>query len=109
MNKHEVDTAISLNYFAISGSPGILWCSHLFFGAHFADEVEGREYHFVSKDEFQQLIRDNDLIEYGLNEDNGHYYGTMRLTREAVLSAMAHAHAAVSRLKVETAFIPICA
>lgn len=37
-------------------------------------ETNGIEYHFVSKEEFEQKIKDDELIEYTLYNDN--YYGT---------------------------------
>ena len=37
-------------------------------------EVEGQKYHFISRDEFEQLIKDDALLEY--NEFLGNYYGT---------------------------------
>jgi len=39
-------------------------------------EVHGREYYFVSKEEFEKAIEDNQLIEYAGYVDN--YYGTPR-------------------------------
>lgn len=40
------------------------------------NEIEGKDYHFISKDEFLQKIDDNFFIEY-VNY-NGNYYGTPR-------------------------------
>ncbi len=40
-------------------------------------EVDGRDYCFVSEEEFGQLIRDGSLVEYV--HQFGHYYGTSRL------------------------------
>jgi guanylate kinase len=39
-------------------------------------EVDGKDYCFVSEDEFLKLIRENLLVEY--IEQFGHYYGTSR-------------------------------
>eukprot|EP00041_Stephanoeca_diplocostata_P039010 m.1579186 g.1579186 ORF g.1579186 m.1579186 type:complete len:1522 (+) comp25314_c0_seq17:169-4734(+) len=39
-------------------------------------EVEGREYHFVSLEEFQKMIDDDSFFEYGISEANQQYYGT---------------------------------
>lgn len=39
-------------------------------------ETDGKEYFFVSKDRFQQMIGDNELIEYA--QYVNHYYGTPR-------------------------------
>ena len=41
-----------------------------------ANEKEGSDYFFVSRDEFETAIANNGLIEY--NEYNGNYYGTKR-------------------------------
>lgn len=37
-------------------------------------EVEGREYHFISKDEFEQMIKNNQMFEYV--QFNSWWYGT---------------------------------
>jgi guanylate kinase len=37
-------------------------------------EEDGIDYHFVAKDEFERMIRDNELIEFNIYSDN--YYGT---------------------------------
>ena len=37
-------------------------------------EVEGEKYHFISKEEFQELIKNDELLEY--NEYVGNFYGT---------------------------------
>lgn len=39
-----------------------------------AGEQEGVSYHFVDKDEFQRMIRENELLEYTCYQ--GNYYGT---------------------------------
>lgn len=39
-------------------------------------EADGREYHFVSKQEFENMIENNKFIEY--NEYVGNYYGTAK-------------------------------
>ena len=39
-------------------------------------EVEGTPYHFVSTDEFERMIKDNELYEY--NVHHNHYYGTSK-------------------------------
>ena len=41
-----------------------------------AGEVDGREYFFVSKEKFEQVIAENGLVEYACYCDN--YYGTPR-------------------------------
>jgi guanylate kinase len=48
-------------------------------------ETDGREYHFVQRDVFQQMIADGDFLEWA--EVFGNYYGT-------ALSALDHARAA---------------
>jgi len=47
-------------------------------------EIDHRDYHFVNKEEFQRLIRDNKLTEwdYAL----GNYYGTAISLRERLMS-----------------------
>lgn len=37
-------------------------------------EEDGIDYHFVAKDEFERMIRDDELIEFNIYSDN--YYGT---------------------------------
>jgi len=39
-------------------------------------EVEGAPYHFVSTEEFERMIKDNELYEY--NVHHNHYYGTSK-------------------------------
>jgi len=39
-------------------------------------EVEGAPYHFVSTEEFERMISDNELYEY--NVHHNHYYGTSK-------------------------------
>lgn len=41
------------------------------------NEVEGRDYFFFSKDEFEKMIRNNELVEYEVIF-NGDYYGTLK-------------------------------
>ncbi len=40
------------------------------------DELNGRDYHFVSKEEFENMIKQNKLLEYAKVYDD--YYGTPR-------------------------------
>ena len=40
------------------------------------DDVPGVSYNFVSKEEFERMIKDNELYEY--NVYNNHYYGTSK-------------------------------
>ncbi|MCX7880378.1 MAG: guanylate kinase [Ignavibacteria bacterium] len=40
------------------------------------NEVDGKDYFFVSKDEFEKLVKNNELIEYEQIFDN--YYGTLK-------------------------------
>lgn len=37
-------------------------------------EVEGQKYHFISREEFEELIKNDEFLEY--NEFVGNYYGT---------------------------------
>ena len=39
-------------------------------------EVEGVQYHFITKEEFEEKIKNNEFYEYDLHHDN--YYGTSR-------------------------------
>lgn len=50
-----------------------------------AGEVDGREYFFVSKEKFEQVIAENGLVEYACYCDN--YYGTPREYVEKQLAA----------------------
>lgn len=48
-------------------------------------EVEGRDYHFVSKDQFERMTKNDELLEWAVVFDNR--YGTPRASVEAALSA----------------------
>jgi guanylate kinase len=48
-----------------------------------AGELDGRDYYFVSRDSFQQMIRQGKLLEWA--EYAGNYYGTPRLAVEEKL------------------------
>ena len=50
-----------------------------------ASEVEGREYFFKTREEFEKMIEKNELIEYALYVEN--YYGTPRAYVEEQLEA----------------------
>ena len=39
-----------------------------------AGEVDGKSYHFVSREEFERLIREDAFLEYA--QFGGNYYGT---------------------------------
>lgn len=41
-----------------------------------ANDVEGGTYHFVSTEEFERMINDNELYEYNVHHE--HYYGTSK-------------------------------
>ena len=47
-------------------------------------EVEGEKYHFISREEFEDLIKNDMLLEY--NEFVGNYYGTPRLPVEEAIN-----------------------
>ncbi len=49
------------------------------------DEVEGQDYYFISHKEFNQLVRSNQMLEYGYLRRNG--YGTIRSAVEQLRSA----------------------
>ena len=48
-------------------------------------EVDGRDYLFVTKDEFEKYLAEDDFLEY--NQYCGEYYGTPRSTAEAHIAA----------------------
>ena len=48
-------------------------------------EVDGVNYHYITKDEFQSRIASGDMLEY--TEYCGNYYGTPKKEAEAVLSS----------------------
>lgn len=52
------------------------------------NEVDGRDYRFLSRDEFRAAIERGDLIEY--EEIFGNYYGTLRSQVQAALDRGAH-------------------
>ena len=41
-----------------------------------ANDVEGGTYHFVSTEEFERMIKDDELYEYNVHHE--HYYGTSK-------------------------------
>jgi len=47
-------------------------------------EVEGKNYFFVTKEEFEQKIKDNDFLEYATYNNN--YYGTLKSKIEEKLN-----------------------
>lgn len=47
-------------------------------------EVDGVHYHFKSREQFEQMIKDNDVLEY--TEYCGNYYGTPRKSVEQLLA-----------------------
>lgn len=46
-------------------------------------EVDGRDYHFLSRQQFERYIQEGELVEY--EEIFGNYYGTLRSTTEEAL------------------------
>ena len=48
------------------------------------EEEDGLDYHFKTKERFEELIRENAFIEYALV--HGNYYGTLRAPIEEVLA-----------------------
>ena len=48
-----------------------------------AGEVDGRDYYFVTKDKFLQMIKDREFLEYDAHMDN--YYGTPKAQLEEKL------------------------
>ncbi|HHB11796.1 MAG TPA: guanylate kinase [Chromatiales bacterium] len=47
-------------------------------------EVDGRDYHFVTRERFEQMVHEDAFLEYA--EVFGNYYGTARSTVEALLA-----------------------
>ncbi|RMG44530.1 MAG: guanylate kinase [Candidatus Dadabacteria bacterium] len=47
------------------------------------DEVDGKSYYFVSRDEFEIRVKNNELFEW--EEVHGNYYGTLRSTLDEAL------------------------
>lgn len=63
-----------------------------------ANEVHGRDYWFVSHDEFERMIRDNELLEHAL------VYGDHKgVPKEQVRKALASGHDVLMRLDVQGA------
>ena len=52
------------------------------------NEINGKDYHFVSKEEFNNLVRGNSFFEYANIFDN--YYGTLKKTVLELLSRGKH-------------------
>ena len=52
------------------------------------NEVGGRDYHFLTREEFRAAIERGDLIEY--EEIFGNYYGTLRSQVQAAIDRGAH-------------------
>ncbi len=48
-------------------------------------EIDGVSYHFITRDRFEELIRDGEVLEY--TQYNGNYYGTLRSEAEKIISA----------------------
>ena len=48
-------------------------------------EVDGRDYHFVSHNEFESMVRDDEFIEYACVY--GYYYGTAKQTVQSCLDS----------------------
>ncbi|MFA6081953.1 MAG: guanylate kinase [Patescibacteria group bacterium] len=41
-------------------------------------EIDGENYHFVSKEQFQKMIENRDLLEYEVMSATGQFYGTLK-------------------------------
>lgn len=61
-------------------------------------EVDGRDYHFLSPEEFEQRMRREDFLEYATY--SGHRYGTLRTEVERRLAA---GHSVVLEIEVQGA------
>lgn len=53
-----------------------------------ANEVAGRDYHFITPQEFEKRMREGDFLEHA--EVFGHYYGTSKSQIDALRSAGKH-------------------
>lgn len=51
-------------------------------------EQNGREYHFLSRDEFEEKLRQGEFIEHSKHFDN--YYGTLKSVADSVLTSGKH-------------------
>lgn len=49
-----------------------------------ANEIEGETYFYVTRDEFERMIRENEMLEYA--EYSGNYYGTNKKRVEEALN-----------------------
>ena len=56
--------------------PNAIRCTSITTRPQRPDEVEGVDYYFVSHEEFDQLVRSNQMLEWGYYRRNG--YGTIR-------------------------------
>ena len=56
--------------------PNAVRCTSITTREQRPDEVDGVDYYFVSHEEFNQLVRSNQMLEYGYYRRNG--YGTIR-------------------------------
>ena len=52
-------------------------------------EVDGRDYHFVSAEEFERRVRAGDFVEWA--RYSGHLYGTLKSEIDAILASGRHA------------------
>ena len=48
-------------------------------------EIEGVNYHYKTREQFEELIRNGEVLEY--TEYNGNYYGTLKSEAERIISA----------------------
>jgi len=48
-------------------------------------EIDGRDYHFISREEFEERISGDDFIEWA--ENHGHLYGTLKEDVEGLVTA----------------------
>ena len=60
--------------------PNAIRCTSITTRPQRPDEVEGEDYYFVSHEEFDQLVRSNQMLEWGYYRRNG--YGTIRAAVE---------------------------
>jgi guanylate kinase len=69
---------------ALSSVPGIAWSVSATTRAPRVGEVDGHDYHFVSKESFKRKLERGELLEWA--EVYGNYYGTLRAPVDQALA-----------------------
>ena len=68
-------------------------------------EVDGRDYHFISLDQFEEMVRNHEFAEHAFVHDNR--YGTAQKPIEAALAIAIHDTPRVNKPSVTMRFSPI--